>query len=178
MFTEFFSFVEQRHSPVFLQRAIDASGVASGGVYTATGDYPACEMAQLLTEVAARAGASRAALLRTYGEWMFGRYARHFAHVVDGFDDAFDFLACAEQLIHSEVRKLYPDAELPGLEVVTHTPAKLVLIYRSSRCFEDFCEGVIRGCLAYFGARAGIEREDRASEPVSEVVFTIRRDAP
>jgi len=52
--------------------------------------------------------------------------------------------------IHVEVRKLYPDAELPTFTCDTSTPGRLTMLYRSSRPFADLAEGLIAGCIAHF----------------------------
>jgi hypothetical protein len=42
--------------------------------------------------------------------------------------------------------------------VEEHTPQRLVLVYDSERHFEDLAEGLIRGCMIYFGEKADMER--------------------
>ena len=55
-----------------------------------------------------------------------------------------------EDIIHAEVRKLYPDAELPSFIVEYHDADRLVLLYQSPRHFEDLAEGLMHGCVAHF----------------------------
>lgn len=40
VFTEFYDFVETRHSPLMLQEIINQANLGSDGSYTATGTYP------------------------------------------------------------------------------------------------------------------------------------------
>lgn len=175
VFTELFSFVEDGHSPEFLQETIDDSKVPSKGVYTATGTYPVCEMASLVATLSKKTGAEVPDLLRVFGEHLFHRFHDGHPSMFEGVDNAFDFLVSVEDHIHVEVKKLYPDAELPRLDVAEHTPNRFRLIYTSSRHLGDFCEGLIRGCLAHFKETAVITRKDLESDPNAVIEFTIEK---
>ena len=175
VFTELFSFVEERHCPVFLQRMIDESDLASGGVYTATGTYPACEMARLVKTMADKTGIDVSSLLRIFGEHLFSRFHTGFPEIFDGMENAMDFLASVECHIHVEVRKLYPDAELPSIEITERRPDSFTLIYTSPRHLGDFCEGLIIGCLKHFREIATISKAVLETEPNSAIAFHIEK---
>ncbi len=175
VFTELFSFVEEKHCPVFLQLLIDESDLASEGVYTATGTYPACEMARLVKTMADKTGTDVSSLLRIFGEHLFSRFHAGFPEMFDGMDNATDFLASVEDHIHIEVRKLYPDAELPSIEVTERRPDGFTLIYTSSRHLGDFCEGLIIGCLKHFRESATIKKAVIETEPNSVIAFRIEK---
>jgi len=64
-----------------------------------------------------------------------------------------------ESYIHVEVRKLYPDAELPSFNCKRLSPSKLEMIYSSGRHFEDLCEGLIIGSMKHFKQVFTVERE-------------------
>lgn len=89
--------------------------------------------------------------------------------------DAFSFLSGIEDIIHAEVLKLYPDAELPRFIVEHHDAQRLVLLYQSPRHFEDLAEGLMHGCVAHFGESIRIEREVPASGTAQR--FTLTRPA-
>ena len=78
-------------------------------------------------------------------------------------------------MIHIEVRKLYPDAELPTLKASAHGPDGLRLTYRSPRCMADFAEGLIEGAAAHFAQPLAIARSHPRGAPVPELVFTVER---
>ena len=177
VFTKFFSFVEAQHSIEFLQEVIDQSAIESKGVYASTGTYPACEMAALVGAVSEKTGVDASDLLRAFGEHLFTHFVEGFPVFFERVDNAFEFLASIEDHIHVEVKKLYPDAELPSFEVGEHTPSGFRLIYTSSRHLGDFCEGLIRGCLAHFSEEATIIRNVVSSHPRSVIEFTIERAA-
>jgi Haem-NO-binding len=53
--------------------------------------------------------------LRSFGKHLFGRFVCNYPQFFGGINSALTFLANIEGYIHVEVRKLYPDAELPSL---------------------------------------------------------------
>jgi len=57
--------------------------------------------------------------------------------------DAFAFLSSLDGLIHVEVLKLYPQAELPSVPVTKMDDRELVMEYRSKRPFADVAEGLL-----------------------------------
>ena len=73
-------------------------------------------------------------------------------------------------MIHTEVRKLYPDAQLPQFDC-TRSDDGLKMLYSSPRHFGDLAEGLIKGAVAYFGG--GIE-VTRHPQPNGDIVFDMR----
>lgn len=173
VFTEFFEFVEEQHSPMLLQETINKANLESQGVYTATGTYPACEMGVLVGELAAKTGADVPKLLYLFGHHLFKYFYRTSGHFFEGIDNTFDFLESVENRIHVDVQKLYPDAELPNFDILEHKPSRFVMNYRSSRGLGDLCEGLIQACLDHFGENATIKRKPIASTPVTIIEFTL-----
>jgi hypothetical protein len=76
-----------------------------------------------------------------------------------------------------EVRKLYPDAELPRFTCRRLAPQRMEMVYRSSRPFTDFAEGLIRGCAAHFGEPIRIERHDLSHGAEHAARFTLTSQA-
>ncbi|MEO0429502.1 MAG: heme NO-binding domain-containing protein [Pseudomonadota bacterium] len=173
VFTEFFAFVEGQHDELFLQELIDAADLPSKGVYTATGTYPHKEMAKLVATLASRTGADAQTMLKVFGRHLFARFHSGFPEMFVEGQSAFDFLATVGDCIHVEVRKLYPDAELPQLEVMEHRPDRFCLRYSSSRCLGDFCEGLIYGCLDHFGTKAMVSRREAGTRDAPAIDFVI-----
>ncbi len=177
VFTELFDFVEESFDPVFLQESIEASKVPSKGVYTATGTYPACEIGALVTSFSDKSGLSIPDLMKAYGRHLFARFNDMYPEFFEGVEDAFSFLVHVEDVIHGEVRKLHADAELPRFEFPVRTDTHLQIIYRSSRHFGDLCEGLIQGCLDFYGEKGRIDRAVISEEPGSIIQFDIIREA-
>jgi hypothetical protein len=158
VFTEFLDMVEARFSADMVDDILDDSAVPSGGAYTSIGTYPHEEMVALIGALSQRSGVVVPDLLRTYGHHLFGRFYANYPSFFINIGDALTFLAGIEDVIHAEVLKLYPDAELPRFDVERHTDHELVLLYQSGRHFEDLAEGLMRGCIAHFGGGIVISR--------------------
>ena len=159
VFTEFLSMVEKQFSADMVDDIIDDAQLPNGGAYTAVGTYPHQEMVAMVVALSQRCGVPVPDLVRAFGEYLFGRFVVAYPAFFEGMNDAFTFLAGIEDIIHVEVKKLYPDAELPRFDVEHHDAQRLVLLYQSPRHFEDLAEGLMRGCVNHFGEDILIVRE-------------------
>lgn len=158
--------VEQTFSVDLVEEILEEADLPSGGIYTAVGTYDHQEMVSLLVLLSQKTGTPIPDLLRAFGQYLFGEFARLYPTFFEGVSSAIDFVARIESVIHVEVRKLYPDAQLPRFQVLHHTPDYLEIIYRSDRHLADLAHGLIESCAAYFGESetVQIEREDLAEE--------------
>jgi hypothetical protein len=159
IFTEFLGLVEQKWDADMVDDIIDACDLPSGGAYTAVGTYDHREIVALVSELSKRSGVDVPDLLRVYGQHLFSKLAISYPQFVGKTACVLDFLEGVENYIHVEVRKLYPDAELPSFETTRREPKVLEMIYRSSRHLDDVCHGLIEGCMTYFKVEGSVERE-------------------
>jgi len=174
VFTEFMEMVEHRFSLAILDDIIVRSALPRGGVYTATGTYPAGEMVRLVTELSVVSGLPIPTLLQAFGRHLASTFSTRYSAFFEQSGSTCVLLQRVEGLIHVEVRKLYPDAELPSFET-TARPDHLEMIYRSPRCMADLAEGLMHGTAEHFKEQISVERED-LSEGRGEVVrFRIRK---
>jgi Haem-NO-binding len=158
VFTQFLEMVEQRYSMDMVDTIIENSRVASGGVYTAVGTYPHEEMVALVGALSAETGITVPDLLMTYGEQLFSVLVKAFPHFLEGKANAFDFLSVLDNYIHVEVRKLYPDAELPRFVIDRPDDHHLCMTYISTRHMKDLAVGLLTGCLKHFGENVVIDQ--------------------
>lgn len=172
VFTEFIEMVEDHFSPEVADRMIVGSGV--GGAYTAVGTYDHREMVCMVQCLSQDTGQPVPALLSTFGEHLAGRFAGLFPQFFAEQPDLFSFLASIDDHIHVEVRKLYPDAELPRFAVLERTDDTLTLRYESSRHLSDLAAGLIHGAARHYGVEVQMRRETTAD---GGIIFGIRRTA-
>jgi len=175
VFTEFLEMVEEHFSAEMVDNIIEAAQLPSGGAYTAVGTYSHSEMVSMVVALSEQTGMSVHDVLLMVGQHLFGRFARGYPGFMEGQTDAFDFLAGIESVIHTEVLKLYPDAQLPRFTVEEHTPQRLVLLYESPRHFEDLAEGLMRGCMTHFDEQADMERHAVQENGVTKERFILTR---
>jgi hypothetical protein len=171
IFTEFLDFVELRHGYETVDAIIDIAAPASGGIYTAVGSYDFKEMAALLGALSQIANEPAPDLLQAFGRHLFTRFAALYPAFFENIHDPLRFIETVETFIHVEVRKLYPDAELPRLQTSRVANEALLLSYRSCRPLGHLCLGLIQGCGRHFGTDLQVQ-----ASPHSEGLdITIRR---
>lgn len=155
VFTEFMELVEDKFSFEMADQIIEASELESGGAYTAIGTYDHHELLKLVTHLGEFAGAPVPDLVRTFGHHLADKFATGFPAFFEN-TDLFTFLESVEDVIHVEVRKLYPDAELPRFETERKDESTLLMKYESSRPFAELAMGLIQGTIDYFGETAEV----------------------
>ena len=161
VFTEYLDFVASVAGDEVVDDMIDAADLPSGGVYTAVGKYDYREMVALVTELSKILDQPASDLVRAFGRHLFGRFAEGYPAFFEAPKDAFEFIETIEGHIHVEVRKLYPDAELPTLDARRVSDSRLTVEYASCRPFGDLCIGLIEGCADHYGEKVTIQHAPR-----------------
>lgn len=172
VFTEFLELVDEKFSLETCERLIEMSNVPSGAVYTSVGTYDAQEMFTLVSGLSTLTGIPVPDLLKTFGRHLFKRFVSVFPVFFEGVESAMEFLPRVEDYVHVEVRKLYPDAELPSFSCATPAPGTMIMTYRSKNNLPDLAEGLILGCIDHFGGFLSVTRGTGHEDPL-ETVFTI-----
>jgi len=171
VFTEFLEMVESKFSADMVDDIIDDANLPNGGAYTAVGTYDHAELVAMVVALSKRTDIAVPALVQVFGEHLFGRFHALYPSFFQGVTSALDFLEGIESVIHTEVRKLYPDAQLPQFEC-TRSDDGLQMLYSSPRHFGDLAEGLIKGAVAHFGDVLQVTRIDQAS---GDIVFDMRK---
>lgn len=176
VFTEFFEMVEGVHGYEMVDQLIMDNDLPSGGIYTAIGTYAHSEMVTLVMDLGKKTKTSVPTLLQAFGQHLFGTFEKGYPMFFEGANNAFDFLESIEKHIHVEVRKLYPDAQLPNFSTKRIGDNTLEMIYYSDRSMSDFALGLIEKTFEHYGEKATIKREFLI-ENGSEVQFLIEKVA-
>ncbi len=159
VFTEFLEMVEDKFGFETADAIVVNSNLPSGGIYTSIGTYAHQEMIVLLQQLNLRTQIPIPDLLRNYGQHLFSRFTEMYPVFFTHAKTAFEFLESIENHIHTQVLKLYPDAELPKFETTRKSENTLEMLYRSDRAMGHFAHGLIIGCLNYFDERADVKIE-------------------
>jgi len=175
VFTEFLDMVDEMFGPEILEEIIEESDLKTGGAYTAVGTYDHAEIFQLVTQLGKQVDKDEADLVRTFGEHLFGRLAIAYPKFAEGVNSSLDFISNVESYIHPEVRKLYPDAELPRFEFDRVENDKLIVTYQSPRGLGALAEGLMIGCARHFKETLTIESEDLSGGDGTHIRFTLVR---
>lgn len=172
VFTKFLDLVEEKFGLEMVDIIIEESTLESEGIYTAVGTYSFSEMLQLITSLSKNTNISTDELLLVYGEYFFTVIETSYKGLLDSFSNPIDMMASIENHIHVEVRKIYPDAELPTFVVEEKTDNSIKMIYKSSRAMYNFGLGLMNKTFAHFNKKADIILE-KIKEDGTEVRFLI-----
>lgn len=172
VFTELLEMIEDEYGYSLVDELLTESNLPSGGTYTAIGTYDHAEMITLVNNLSQKTQLPVPDLLQAYGRYMFASFTRGYRPFVDRVDTAFGLFQSVHHYVHVEVRKLYPDAELPHFTVEQPAPNHLTMRYESERKLADFAHGLIEGCLSHYGETATITKKNLV-EDGSVVLFDI-----
>lgn len=176
VFTEFLDFVEEQFGLETVDKIVKES--KTGGAYTSVGTYPHEELAAMLGVLSSETKMAVPELLSHFGKRLFSFLVGSYPEVVGKASDSFQFLAQVENHIHVEVRKLYPDSELPEFEHEFEGDHCLRLTYRSDRGFADLAEGLLHGCFDHFDEDIAVARNDLSGGECKLVEFTLVKQNP
>ena len=174
VFTEFLELVEDKFGLEMVDTIIEQSHLDSNGAYTSVGTYKFSEMLQLLQNLSDQTAMSADDLLLVYGEHFFTVIEKSYPGLLATYHDPIEMLASIENHIHVEVRKIYPDAELPTFKTLEKTENSLIIIYQSSRAMHHFGLGLMNKTFDHFNAKASIVLEKIKADG-TEVKFLIQR---
>lgn len=128
------------------------------GAYTTLGSYPDEELVRIVDHLAKTQGISSADFLNKFGRHAFRAMMESCRHITSRYADSRSLLRALNEVIHPEVRKLYPDSETPDFRVVGESTVMLELEYMSQRSLCSFAVGMAAGAIDYFQERAHIQQ--------------------
>jgi hypothetical protein len=159
VFTELFAHVEQRYGADMVDDIIDAAKLPHDGSYTSTGSYPFGEMVSLVMALMAATGQDLPAVLEPFGTHCFESWVSYAPQYFASTRSLFDILVGIDEFHEIEVRKLYPDAELPSFVPEARSARSLVLGYYSCKPLAPLALGVIRGAAAHLKQAVELSHE-------------------
>lgn len=174
VFTEFMAMVEDQFGMGMTDDLIETVNPESGGAYTTVGNYPAGELVAMVLALSQKSDTPVPDLLEAFGGRIFQLFTQHYGHFFNEAKSAVDFLRGIENYIHVEVRKLYPDAELPSFEYPPCGDHELIMDYKSERPLAHFALGLITATIAHYGDNLVVNMQDLADGKGTEARFILR----
>lgn len=148
--------VTEEHGGNTWDTMLEAAGLS--GAYTSLGNYPDDDLLKLVAAASAVLGMPADAVLRWVGREALPRDAERFPSFFSGHASAQSFILTLNEVIHPEVRKLYPGADVPDFEFHRPSEETLVVTYRSRRKLCELAEGMIDGSAGYYAQVVTIEQ--------------------
>lgn len=175
VFREFLNLVESEFGEDTLDDVVEAAELASGGAYTSVGTYPHGEMVALVVELSKAVNVPAVDLLHVFARRLIAVFAEAHPAFFTEAGDALTFIENVQGHIHVEVRKLYPEAELPQIIARRVSSDGLEVTYRSARNFEDLAHGLMLAAGEYFQEPLDIAMNRRRNG--GDVQFQVKRRA-
>jgi predicted hydrocarbon binding protein len=148
--------VRRDHGDDAWELLLEKSGVS--GVYTSLGSYDDAELYRLVGAATEALGVDAATVIRWFGREALPLLAQRYPEFFSRHDTARSFVLTLNDIIHPEVRKLYPGADVPDFDFDASEPDRLRMTYRSARRLCAFAEGLIEGAAAHYGEHVHIEQ--------------------
>jgi hypothetical protein len=148
--------VVREHGEDTWELLLDAAGV--DGVYTSLGNYPDEDLLALVAAASQALALPAEDVVRWYGRHALPLLAERYPAFFAPHTDARSFVLTLNEIIHPEVRKLYPGADTPAFAFDASDPHRLVLDYRSSRRLCAFAEGLLLGAGDFYGQTVAVEQ--------------------
>jgi hypothetical protein len=122
------------------------------GSYTSLGSYPDGHMLQLVAAASAALGVPPGDVVRWFGRKALPLLAERYPQFFQEHTSTRSFLLTLNHIIHPEVRKIYPGADVPVFDF-DPSPGEdgLLMGYHSARRLCALAEGFIEGAAAHFG---------------------------
>ena len=175
IFTEFIELVETAFGFEVANALLDGCDLPSGGAYTSVGTYDHVEILSLVGRLQKLTGTPAAELLETYGKYLFPKLASHMTAMSLKFNGAIDLLCSLESIIHKEVLKLYPDAELPSFDIDKINEKEILMEYRSCRPFAHLAKGLIDGCGDFYEQTLTVSMKHLNTDTDFHTLITVRQ---
>lgn len=145
------------------------------GAYTAVGSYSDEELVSIVTAATEHLGKSADEIVRWFGEKSIPLLYQRYPMFFDSHTSTKSFVLTLNDVIHPEVRKLFPGAYVPEFEF-ERVNGELRMSYSSKRKLCSFGEGLIEGAAQHFGEGVSIEHVEcmKRGDPRCVIVCTFR----
>lgn len=153
---------------------LDAAGVR--GAYTSLGSYDDSELHALVGAAAGRWDTDPQDVIRWFGREAIPVFCERYPELFAPHDSTRAFVLTLNAIIHPEVRKLYPGAEVPEFDFDASDGELLGLGYRSPRKLCAFGEGLLEGTARHYGETARIDQPECMLRGDDRCLLTIRFD--
>jgi hypothetical protein len=134
---------------------LEAAGLE--GAYTSVGSYDDADMIKLVQAASGALDLPPDAILRWFGRKAMPILAKTYPHFFGPYQNTRSFLLTLNSIIHPEVRKIYPGADVPEFDFSSSSDDELTMGYRSRRKLCALAEGFIEGAADHFAERVGFD---------------------
>lgn len=140
--------VSAEHGEDTWDRLLDEADL--DGAYTSLGSYEDADLGKLVMAASAALDVPPDDVVRWFGRNALPKFAESYPQFFQRHGSGRTFVLTLNDIIHPEVRKLYPGADVPEFDFDTPPDGRLIMGYQSARRLCSFAEGLLQGTADYF----------------------------
>ena len=144
------------------------------GSWTSLGSYPDEHLEQIVACAGAQLGTDRRSVLRAVAEGAIPLLAERYPHFFTPHTSARALVLTLNDMIHPEVRKLYPGATPPVFGFEPAPEGELMLSYTSARGLCALAEGFLHGAATHYGQTVEISQPSCLLDGASRCLLHCR----
>ena len=141
--------VEEKYGLALWDTILETVQPKSNGIYTSGKTYPDNEIVDLVSKLSELSRHSIHDLLHVFGHYMFAQLSVLYPDFLKT-KDLKSLLLSVDSVIHKEVNKLYPDANVPKFTYEEPNSNTLIMVYSSARKLCPLAIGLIEGAADHY----------------------------
>lgn len=150
--------VTQQYGDDIWDSLLDAAGL--DGTYTSLGTYPDEQIGALVAIAAQKLGLTPFEVLRWFGQRSMPLLVERYPEFFRSQSSTRPFLLSVNHIIHPEVRKIYPHAQVPTFEFSDTPDGRLMMGYQSPRRLCALAQGFAEGAAAHYGESIRFDHQE------------------
>lgn len=144
------------------------------GAYSSLGSYDDSDLTKLVCAASEALQMSPDAIVCWLGRKALPMMAAAYPHFFTAHTHTRSFVLALNEIIHPEVRKLYPGADVPVFDFDTSSEEVLVVGYHSHRKMCAFAQGLVEGAAEHYGEDVVFEQPLCMHRGDAQCTFHIR----
>ena len=147
--------VTRHHGAATWDALLEAAEV--DGAYTSLGSYPDADAFKLVGAASTALGIPAVEVLRWFGQQAMPILAERYPGFFRAHVTVRPFLLSLNSIIHPEVRKIYPGADVPVFDFQDAPDGALMMGYESARKLCALAQGFVEGAAGHYGETISFE---------------------
>jgi hypothetical protein len=143
------------------------------GGFNSQGSYPDAVLRKLIAAVGKRAQKTPGEALQWFGRHSMPLLAKEYPQFFAAHTTGRTFVLTLNDIIHPEVRRLYPGADVPVFEFDTSSPSILRLAYQSPRKLCALAHGFIEGAADHYQETVEVDQVQCMHRGDAKCVFCL-----
>ena len=127
------------------------------GEFTSLGSYPDEHMQALVAAASRTLGVTPFEILRWFGQQAMPMLVARYPEYFSSQPSVRHFLLSVNNIIHPEVRKIYPGAQVPAFDFRDTPDGGLLMGYNSPRRLCALAQGFAEGAATHYGDKLHLE---------------------